>query len=257
LSIASTPVSATCGVAQTAMGCEASQSFLVDDRAIVVSSGSFAAVQNSGTGTTQVGNSAQTGAIASVAAVDVIHRAVVNGNIVSASTVTVDTDAHVTGTITAHGTVHLPPLPTLPAFPPPNAGGFTVNSGVTRSAPPASYSQVTVLNGGTLILSSGDYFFQSLTINSGSTIRATPTTRVFVQNALIFNAPILASSGSAVQPIFLGFAGSNLSLTAKFNGKLVAPSASVTFGTGSGVVYTGSFFAHTIEVTPASELVCQ
>jgi hypothetical protein len=79
---------------------------------------------------------------------------------------------------------------------------------------------------------------------------------VFVQSSLFFNAPFRASSGTAIQPIFLGFAGSNLSLLAQFNGTLVAPNASVVFGTGSGIVYTGSFFGRSLEVTPASTLVC-
>jgi hypothetical protein len=112
------------------------------------------------------------------------------------------------------------------------------------------------VNGGTLILSAGDYFFQSLTINSGSTLRATPTTRIFVRDALVFNAPVLATSGTALQAITLGFAGTTLGMFAPFNGTLIAPNATVTFGTGAGLTYRGSFFGRTLEVTPASVLVC-
>jgi hypothetical protein len=236
---------------------QASRSFLLDDRAQVQNSGGgFGAVLNSGTGLTQIGNDSRSGAILSVGSVNILHRAVVNGNVTSASTVTKATDGTVNGSITMNATVVLPPLPTLPAFPPPTLGGFTVNSGTTQSHPPGSYTTATTINGGTLILAAGDYFFQSLTINSGSTVRATPETRVFVENALIFNAPFRASSGTAIQAITFGFAGANLSLLAQFNGTLIAPNADVIFGTGAGITYTGSFFGRTLEVTPASNLVC-
>jgi hypothetical protein len=236
---------------------QASHSFLLDDRAQVQNgTGGSAAVLNSGTALTQIGNDSRSGAILSVGAVNILHRAVVNGNVTSASTVTKATDGTVNGSITMNASVVLPPLPTLPAFPPPTLGGFTVNSGTTQSHPAGSYTSATVINGGTLILGTGDYFFQSLTINSGSTVRVTPTTRVFVQNTLIFNAPFRATSGTAVQAITLGFAGANLSLLAQFNGTLIAPNADVMFGTGAGITYTGSFFGRTLEVTPASILVC-
>jgi hypothetical protein len=235
---------------------QASKSFLVDDRAAVESSGGgFAAVLNSGTGPTDVGNDSKTGAIVSVGPVNILHRAVVTGSVLSASTVLVDSDATVTGTITANGMVSLPALPTLPVFPPPTLGALTVNSGTTKSPAPGSYTQAMV-NGGTLILSAGDYFFQSLTINSGSIVRATATTSIFVKNNLVFNAPILGPAGPAVEPIFLGFAGANLSLNATFDGTLVAPAANVNFGTGSGLTFTGAFFGQTLQVMPGSVLVC-
>jgi len=237
---------------------QARQSFLIDDRGQVQNSGGgFAAILNSGTGPTRLGQDGRSGGIVSVGAVTVQHRAIVNGNVVSGGTVAKDNDATITGTTTANASVVLPALPTLPTFPTPSAGGFTVNSGRTESHPPASYSAVSVVNGGTLILSAGDYFFQSLTINAASTVRATPTTRIFVRDTLVFNAPVRAASGTAVQSVFLGFAGATLNLFAPFNGTLVAPNAAVTFGTGSGLTYTGSFFGRILEVTPASVLVCR
>jgi len=236
---------------------QASQSFLVDDRGQVQNAtGGFGAILNSGVGSTRLGQDGRSGAILSKGPVTIQHRSIVSGNVVSGSTVTKDSDATVNGTITTNGTVVLPALPTLPAFPAPMAGGFTVNSGVTLSRPPGSYSAATVLNGGTLILAAGDYFFQSLTINASSTVRATPTTRIFTRDTLIFNAPIRGTSGTALQAIVLGFAGANLSLTAQFNGTLVAPNANVIFGTGAGVTYRGSFFGRILEVTPGSTLVC-
>jgi hypothetical protein len=253
--IASLP--ATCNVAnQAAVACESGLSFLVDDRAQVQNgSGGPGAVNNNGTGTTRLSPDTRSGAITSRAAVTIQHRSVVTGNVLSASTVTKDADATVTGTITQNGTVNLPALPTLPAFPPPTLGSFTVNSG-TQSRPPGSYVSGTV-NGGTLVLAAGDYFFQSLTINAGVTVRATAATRIFVQNTLVFNSSILQTSGTAIQPIFLGLATSGTTtLSVRFDGTLVAPNGTVIFGSGAGTTFSGSFFARTIEVTPGSILAC-
>lgn len=236
---------------------QASQSFLVDDRAQIRNAGSgFASVLNSGSGATRIGNDGRSGSILSVGAVTVQHRATVTGDVTSASTIFKDGDATITGISTQLASVVLPPLPPLPGFPAPTLGTFTVNAGTTQTRGPGSYQAGTV-NGGTLILQAGDYFFQSLTLNSSSIIRVQPTTRIFVRDTLIFNAPFLTAAGAGIQRITLGYAGANpLSMLAVFNGTLIAPNAAVNFGTGSGLVFTGSFFARIIEVNPASQLVC-
>jgi len=87
-------------------------------------------------------------------------------------------------------------------------------------------------------------------------VRATPTTRVFVRSSFTASSPFLAPSGTAVQPIFLGYAGTSLQFNAPFNGTLVAPNAQVFFGTGAGLTFTGAFYAQSIDVRPQSTLVC-
>jgi len=233
---------------------EAGQSFLIDDRGQVRNfGGGFGAVLNAGAGATRVGQDGRTGGVLSRGPVTVQHRAIVSGSVVSGSTVTKDSDATITGTVTQGATVV---LPALPAFPPATQGGFTINSGSAQTRGPGSYS-AAIVNGGTLTLLAGDYFFQSLTINSGATVRVTPTTRVFVRDTLVFDAPFRMSSGTGVQPIFVGFAGTTLNLFAELDGTLVAPNAAVVFGTGAGLSFTGSFFGRTLEVTPGSSLICR
>jgi len=108
-----------------------------------------------------------------------------------------------------------------------------------------------------LILGSGDFFFQNLTMNSAATVRVTPTTRVFVSNSFTAQASFRATTGTAVQPIFFGFAGNTVTFDAVFNGTLVAPNASVFFGTGAGLTFTGAFYGKSLEVRPQSVLVCR
>lgn len=237
---------------------ESGQSFLVDDRAkvIVSAGGALAAVSNDGTGQIRIGSTAQTGGLFSVGPINVPGQATIGGDVISASTANVSKSASVSGTVISSGSVSLPSLPTLPSFPAPTGGSLAWNTGTT-SRGPGSYDTFQ-LNGGTLSLTSaGDYYFRTLTINSGATIRVAANAHIYVQNSLTYQARFLQPSGTATQSVYLGFGGTSLLMLAPFNGTLVAPSASVSFGTGSGLTFTGSFFAQNIEVQPASVLACQ
>jgi hypothetical protein len=228
------------------------ESFQVQDRAAVRTLTNVgAAVFNSGTSEARIGLDALSGGIASVGPIVIRDRAKVQGSVTSPALITIAPSAQVTGPI-VHQPVTLPSLATLPAFPPAGSN-VTVNSGTTNLAA-GSYNNVTV-NGGILNLGAGDYFIRSLTINSGVTVRALPTTRLFVMNQLSYKSAI-TKVGGARQPILLGFVGTTLNLEAGFDGTLLAPNAKVSFGIGSGLLYTGAFFARILEVRPASTLVC-
>ncbi len=217
---------------------QATNSFLVDDRAVVrLPSGAGAGIFNGGTGPTRVGNDARSGGILSVGPVQVSDRAVVSGGVISAGALDISPVASVAGARAAFAQVALPPIPTLPAFPAPVGANITVNAGARRNLAAGSFPTVTVNSGGTLVLGTGDFFFQNLTLNAAATVRATPTTRVFVRTSLAVRSAFLAATGTAVQPIFLGYAGATLTFDAVFNGTLVAPNASVFFGTGAGLTY--------------------
>jgi hypothetical protein len=236
---------------------QARESFLVGDRAVVRQpSGAGAGLVNSGSGLTRLSFDARAGGVVSVGAVQVLDRGILAAGIKSAAGISVSPSATVPGPLSPMSQVILPPLPVLPSFPAPVGSNLTVNSGSTLTLAPGSRPSVTVNSGGTLVLGAGDYFFRNFTISASSTVRAQTTTRVFVRDSLTVQSPFRTPSGSAVQSLFLGFAGSTLTFDAVFNGTLVAPNASVAFGSGSGLTYTGAFYARTIEVRPASTLVC-
>lgn len=233
---------------------QAAGTLLLDDRSSVKNvAGSLAPVANAGSGSTQVGNDARTGSIASAGPVTIQHRAVIGGDITSASSVTAASDATINGATHANAAVFLPDPPALPSFPA-ASGSLNVNSGTSASPAPGAYASASV--NGTLLLAAGVYFFNSLTINAGATVRANPGTQIFVRDALVLNASIRAASGTALQPILLGFAGSNLSLGAAFDGTLVAPSASVVLAPGGNPTFVGAFFSKNLEVGPGVTLVC-
>lgn len=244
---ASTPV---------APACQASEAFIVGSGGTVTTPDGSPAVHNSGTGLTRIDANAQTGGIISAGAVQVGSSAAVNGDILSGAAVSLAGTASVSGSVTEFGSVALPPLPALPDFPAPAGPNRFVNPGPPLVLAPGSYPSVTVNSGGVLRLSGGDYYFTNLTINGASLVQVTPTTRIFVRSNLAYRASFVSTTGLVV-PIFLGYAGTaNLRLEARFDGTLVAPAARVFFGAGSGITFTGSFFARVLEVNPQSDLVC-
>jgi hypothetical protein len=236
---------------------ETSTAFTVEDRGVVrTPGGTLAAVLNAGTGQAFVGNDGRVGDILSVGNVRVLDRATVAGNIRTASNANVNPTATVTGTTTQFASVFLPPIPTLPAFPPQTGGNFTINSGQTVSLSAGSYGFMTINSGGTLFLGAGDFYFRNFTmINSAVTVRVSPATRLFVSGTFAYRTPFTLTNGQ-VQAIFLGFTGTSAVLEARFDGTLVAPNASIAFGVGSGLTFTGSFFAKSFDIRPQSVLVC-
>jgi hypothetical protein len=236
---------------------QATSSFLIDDRAVVRDpSGAGAGVFNAGAGPTRVGFDALAGGILSVGPAQVSDRATVSGGVISAGALDVSATAHIAGARSAFAQVALPSIPVLPPFPAVTGGNVTVNAGIRRALAAGSFDTATVSSGGTLILGPGNFFFQNMVLNAASTVRVTPTTRVFVRASFNAQSPFLAPTGTAVQPIFFGFAGTALSLNTELDGTLVAPNAAVTFGPGGGLTFSGAFYARVLEVSPQSTLVC-
>jgi len=237
---------------------QAAGSFIVEDNAQVKQATGWAGVFNSGSGATMINAGAKTGNIISTGFVALTSGATVNGSILSGGSVSVPSGATVTGTQTSlPGQVVLGPLPTLPTFPATTGSDLTIPSGTTTPLTPASRPAVTVKNGGTLVLSAGDYYFRSLTIESGASVRAVTGTKVYVKDQLALNAPVRDSGGSALQPIFLGFAAStSLSIPVRFDGTLVAPNASVIMSNPVKAAFTGAFYAGSIDLMPGNIISC-
>ena len=246
---------------------QASNAFYVRDRAAVRNTnGTPAAVLNSGKGVTSIGgDNATVGAIVAGGNVTVGWNGFVYGDIRAVGSIQVnDPSKHFGNNITV-SSVALPAPPTLPAFPPPTGGDKWVNPGTDLSLPPGSYGQIGVNgnpnpnNAAIVRFSAGDYFFTNLYFNSaGLVVVAQPGTRIFVSGNVTFNTSIVTSVGSStLAPVMLGVSGSGaLALYAPFTGSVVAPQRDLVVGTANGMTFKGSFYAKSIDVTPASVLVC-
>jgi hypothetical protein len=229
---------------------ESSQSFVLENAASLRFGTGYAALYNAGNAIAKLNNDAHTSDIFSVGAVDVEHRAYA-GNIRSATSTFVQPDGHaISQTV---GPVALPALPTLPSFTVPGGSGITVNT--SRTLTPGSYASVTANSGATLIFSGGDFYIGSLTINSSVTLRAAANTRIFVKTGLAFRSSFTTPSNQ-IQPVCLGFAGTSATFEAIFNGTLLAPNATITFGLNSPLTFTGSFYAKVLWLRPNNQLIC-
>jgi hypothetical protein len=228
----------------------------LSDRArISTTTGLSGLLHNSGSGELRVGNDAGVGSLTSVGPIFLGHRSTATGDLSSADAVTVETTAVVLGDLSAHGQVFAVGAPALPSFPPASGLPLTVDSGQTLTLPPGSYPALTLNSQASLTLGAGDYFFGSFVANSGATMTVDAQTRVFVASELALRSSFKDQSG-AIARILLGFAGAQAVLEAPFDGAVLAPNAVLSFGTGSGLTFTGSFIARVLDVRPNSELVC-
>jgi hypothetical protein len=124
--------------------------------------------------------------------------------------------------------------------------------------PAGAHGALTVNSGGRLVLAGGDHFFSSLIVNASVTALAAPNTRIFVAGAFALRSPFLLDAPSSqLASIFLGLATSgSVAIESVFQGSLVAPSALVSLGSGSGSTYRGLFYARGLEVRPDSFVEC-
>jgi|GEM_PF-6549919 len=247
-------------------GIVASHAYYVRDRASVEDAQENpAAVLNSGSGITSIGGGAIVGPIVAGGNVSVGWDGYVHGDITAVGSVQVNEPGKHYGVIVPSTGVQLPSPPALPTFPPPANTDQWINPGNTLVLAPGSYGQVGVngnpdpANSAVLVLSSGDYFFTNLYFNSaGLIVVAQPGTRLFVSGDVTYNTSIVAAVGSSeLAPVVLGVSGGGaLALYAPFVGTVIAPQRDLVVGTANGMIFRGSFFARSIDVTPVSTLVC-
>jgi hypothetical protein len=224
-------------------------SFLLSPGAVVARG-----VVNLGEGETRIAGGARAGGILSVGPVTVLDGALVSGAVAARGAVFIAAAA-TTGPVSRLPELALPAPPSLPPFPPAGGDPFVLSTG-SRSLAPGSHGATTLIYGTTLVLGSGDYFFDSLDIGPSVRVVTAPDTRVMVRGALTFVSPFIAPDG-AVRPIFLGLGtAGGVRLDAPFHGTLVAPQAHVLFGGVTATENRGSFHAAVLELGAGSSSSC-
>jgi hypothetical protein len=246
-------------------GIEAAGTIAIDDRASLRVQGStgFATIGNTGGETADIGVQAQVGTIVTKGSVFLRSRSNVNGNIVAIGSVTKqDATPVVTGTISQHASVILPPAPTLSGvtFPSTKSGPVDLEPGIARGLAPGSYGDIAVKSSATLTLTTGTYFATSLDLEPQSRLNLDQTAgpiRLYVRNNVTDRGQI-ATTGGAAASFLLGFAGtSTLFIEAPFpGGTVIAPNAGVTVTSLGAAAFTGQLFARNIEVQPDATITC-
>ena len=216
--------------------------------------GGFAGVVAGGASGVWMETGAETGSIHSVDTITLKWGATIHGDVVTESFVQ-NWGGTIEGTESI-GTVDVPPVPSVSVTITPNAPGFTVDPGQSAPLPEGEYNQVTVHNGATLTVESGEYYMDSLTINDGGRLVAQspvgdPAPIIYLKRYFNHHGAVEASGGTGLQLLYAN--SSDLFVQHDFAGKIVAPNAKVVVRGN----FVGEVAAQKIEVGAYWNLTCQ
>jgi len=234
-----------------------------DGAKVQAAAGGFATGASVGITQTLVGVEAQTGTLVSVPKVALSDRAIVNGNVVTGSTLACGTTTIVGGKVTCSngakvtGTgqtgASLTPTKTL-SWKIDFKQGTTpivLDRNVQRSVAPGAYSTVQVQDGAKLTLSTGTYHFQSLTLEQNSNlslINDQGPVVIYVRDTIAYRTKLefLGRKGDFV----LAMLGTTpFAIETPFDGILISPKADVRFGVGS-TPHAGVAFGKALSLDP-------
>lgn len=226
----------------------------------VKTDGTAAALSNAGNGTvtTELGVSASSGTITSVASVTLRTNATVMGDLITSGVLTTQTGTTVTGTITQNAL--LTPQNVFSwtvSLPQQNAGDVILPPDATTLLAPGSYANVTVNSRAKLQLSAGVYYVNALDVESSGSLvlnKINGAVIIYVRNTLIYRGQIIDAGGPEGDFLLVYLGATSASLEQPFTGTVVAPNASLTLATTT-VGHRGTFFAHDIEVHQATTVV--
>ncbi|HXT98809.1 MAG TPA: S8 family serine peptidase [Polyangia bacterium] len=233
------------------VGVAATDTLLISDRARVqFASTTLAPIANSGATQTQLGYDTKVGTVTSSAAVTLLDRVQVAGDVVSAGAVHLGNSDVISGAVRQNAAVSFDRFSWSVSLP---ASGAVVTVPVngSRSIAAGSYAAVTVYSGATLSLAAGTYFMDSLDIE--------PQARLAVDtragNVLVYVRSGLTYRGSTVYTgpnnrLLLAYLGTASPAFDKSpDATVVAPSSSVRLGVG-GSPYSGAIYARAVQLDP-------
>jgi hypothetical protein len=236
----------------------ATRSLTVHDRAKVRTiNGGYATIANLATGTTGVGVDAHVGNLWSVPNVALQERASVHGFLKTSGVVQPQNGTSVSGGTTEHLTI-VPEQRTRHVLFPAATQNVDVEPNQQRQLAPGSYLRLNVKGLAKLTLSSGVYYFESLTFESQAEIRLNKTDGpiyVYVLNSFIQRGTFVDGGGKLAN-VFWGYFGTSDALVeAPFLGTLVAPSAKISLATVGEPGHRGAFFGKDIDLAADTTVV--
>jgi hypothetical protein len=201
----------------------------------------FGLLSNSGNGQTLIDVTTVAGTVWSAGPVDLRNDVQINGDVHGGSTVALGVNTKVTGTVTQNTPVGSTTVTVTVTFPT-TTDDRHIDDGKDLDLPPGSYRDVTTNNGG-LILRSGTYFFNTLTLNSGTRFQLDTTNGpifVYTMTSFIFR-PIQSSLGGSVSAFrVFSFGTADVPIEAAFTGTVAAPLATIRLQ--ANAPHAGAFF---------------
>jgi hypothetical protein len=212
-------------------------------------------VANAGTGEINVGAHAQLGSVFGAANVTLRDHSTINGNVSYGGALSEQSNVTVTGTASHVST--LSPADTFSwtvQYPATSSGSATIAPNAHQSIAPGRFGTYDVNQNAVLTLSSGTYYFDALTFESGSVLElkqsAGPTV-IHTRQGFTFRGQERAAAGAATPPdvLVVALGANDVFVETPFTGTLAAPAARMTLGGGAGR-YVGSFYAKELIVRP-------
>ncbi|MGK3958976.1 hypothetical protein WMF38_38705 [Sorangium sp. So ce118] len=219
--------------------------------------GTPAPAVNVGTGTLEVSAGTSTGALISGGPVWLGSHSTVTGKVQSAGAITKQDGVTISGG--EQPSTPLGPLgslrftveyPSLGSVPP-------LGPDATGSLAPGGYSNVVVRSRSTLDLSSGTYYLDRLQMEPQSIARLDTSAGpviVYVREALDFKGGVQIVGPDS--SFFLAYLGTGtISIESRFNGTIVAPTATLRLAPVGSPGHRGSFFAQRVEAAEAGSTI--
>jgi hypothetical protein len=183
------------------------------------------------------------------------NNSTIDGNVSYGGALTEQSGVTVTGTASHVSTFSPADLFSWTVqYPATGSGSLTVPRNAHQSIAPGRFGTYDVNQGAVLTLSSGTYYFDALTFESGSILELNQqagTTIIHTRAGFTFRGQERAAAGAASPPdvLLLALGATDVFVETPFTGTLAAPAARVTLGGGAGR-YVGSFFAKELIVRP-------
>jgi hypothetical protein len=207
---------------------------LGDRSKVTKPNGEYARVANSGTGTVQLGVTAQTGGVLSAGNVFLSESAHVHGDLTLAGSLTTQSKYFVDGATKQHVDVPTKNVTRTHTFTYTTGNrNVSLEPGQSLPAPlaPAMYDSLTVKQGATLTLLAGDYYFQQIDIEPGGSLifdNTAGTTFLYTGDTFNFKGVMAPSKTGAEIRLYTTFLGSGQAfISGPFRGTLVAPNGTV------------------------------
>jgi photosystem II stability/assembly factor-like uncharacterized protein len=246
------------GVVADGLVLSAGSSISLGDRSTVLdAAGNGLPVASAGTGLVDVGADVRVGSITAAGSVSLRSRAAVLGNVVFGGTLSQQQGSTIQGTSSRSTT--LTPADTLSwtvTFPASSNGPVQVEPQQTTVIPPGRFDTVSVH--GTLRLSSGTYFMDSLDLESQSKLlldQANGPVVIYARQGLTIRGDVSAvSTPSLPDPLIVDLGTQDVFVETSFSGTIVAPNAGLTLGSVPTITDIGAFFAKNLVIRPGTSI---
>jgi len=215
----------------------------------------WANVANRGTVETNIGIEAELGGLSSRAKIVLRDRAKVHGFAQSSDVVERQNQTVVDGAVIEHSNVILPDLVLNVPFPGVTVGTIDLGPGQTQTAAPGYYDNLHPNAGATVTLSAGVYYFNTVLLEPGSTVRLNQSSGpvvIWVKNSFIHRGTFV-DVANGFPRLFIGYFGTSMAVVeSKFRGTLSAPNAKISVSTIQS--HEGAFHGKDVEVQPDTQI---